>query len=216
MEIPDSHCAFVQGGPGTGKSFCINTNRNVTRQVFSSMRRDLATAPTGCAAQLINGVTGTRAFKMPVGKALLKPPTNLHVGDVEECIRYNQQFLGLSFSYTGDESSMEGRPIFAWRESRMRSSRSPYIHPDSTDEEEYDLIQAHPIPPEVYGRPYGGVPIVSIYGDCNQLPPIGMKALHDFSPPRDVTSADAIGRLFVQDFLRPSDPRRSRCHGSPV
>jgi hypothetical protein len=33
-----------------------------------------------------------------------------------------------------------------------------------------------------------------------------MKALHDFSPPRHVTSADAIGRLFVQDFLRPSDP----------
>ena len=76
------------------------------------MRRDLATAPTGCAAQLINGVMGTRAFKMPVGKALLKPPTNLHVGDVEECVRYNQQFLGL-FSYTGDEISMEGRPIFA-------------------------------------------------------------------------------------------------------
>jgi hypothetical protein len=142
MEIPDSHCAFVQGGPGTGKSFCINTDRNVTRQVFSSMRRDLATAPTGCAAQLINGVTGTRAFKMPVGKALLKPPTNLHVGDVEDCVRFNQQFLDL-FSYTGDESSMEGRPIFAWRESRMWSSRSPYIHPDSTDEEEYDLIQAH-------------------------------------------------------------------------
>ena len=40
----------------------------------------------------------------------------------------------------------------------MRSSRSPYIHPDSTDKEEDDLIQAHPIPPEVYGRPYGGVP----------------------------------------------------------
>jgi hypothetical protein len=33
-----------------------------------------------------------------------------------------------------------------------------------------------------------------------------MKALHDFSPPRDVTSANAIGQLFVQDFLRPSDP----------
>jgi hypothetical protein len=32
-----------------------------------------------------------------------------------------------------------------------------------------------------------------------------MKALHDFSPPRNVTSADAIGRLFVQDFLRPSN-----------
>jgi hypothetical protein len=108
------------------------------------MHRDLVTAPLGVLLSSSMALRGLGLSRwLPVGKALLKPPTNLHVGDVEECVCYNQQFLDL-LSYTGDESSMEGR-----QESCMRSSHSPYIHPDSTEEEEYDLIQAHPIPPEV-------------------------------------------------------------------
>jgi hypothetical protein len=67
---PPSLFMYVQGNPGTGKSFVIGTVRNVVISISQSMSRCLTCAPTGCAASLINGKTVTRAAKMPTGKKL--------------------------------------------------------------------------------------------------------------------------------------------------
>ena len=51
---PVSHHIKIEGKPGTGKIFVINTLRNITRKKFKSNKYDEASAPTGCATSLIN------------------------------------------------------------------------------------------------------------------------------------------------------------------
>ena len=52
---PPSTFTKVQGKPGTGKTFVVNTIQNITRNIFQSDRFDAGSAPTGCAAALFGG-----------------------------------------------------------------------------------------------------------------------------------------------------------------
>jgi hypothetical protein len=69
---PKALHAYVQGKPGTGKTYVINTLRNCIIQISGSMDRVLTVAPTGCAASLIHGKTTCRGLKVPTGKKLSK------------------------------------------------------------------------------------------------------------------------------------------------
>ena len=74
---PENFLVTVEGLPGTGKTFVIKTIRNITRKLHSSNMSDMATTPTGCAADLIGGSTHYRACKIPVGKQHWKTPKAL-------------------------------------------------------------------------------------------------------------------------------------------
>lgn len=83
---PPSQCIYVEGLPGVGKTFVINTIRNITRIIYNSNRADLASAPTGCAAALIDGSTHCWAAAIPTGKRLYKAPTNIAISNAETII----------------------------------------------------------------------------------------------------------------------------------
>ena len=69
---------FVEGKPGTGKTFIIKTLRNVTRLLQKSNYSDMASAPTGCATALIDGQKHFRSCSIAMGRAFYKAPTNLN------------------------------------------------------------------------------------------------------------------------------------------
>jgi hypothetical protein len=57
LQAPESIFIYVQGNPGTGKTFVSRTILNIVRQCFKGMGFDLAIAPTGVAADLLKGKT---------------------------------------------------------------------------------------------------------------------------------------------------------------
>jgi hypothetical protein len=198
---PFSAFVKVQGNPGTGKSFIIRTTRNITRQLMKTMGHDKATAPTGCAASLIDGATDARAFPRPVGKTLQKAPSAYSPSSVLALNAFHKQWLQCCHLCM-DEDSMDGRPTFAWKQHRAFEGRQVPIAIDTTAEE--DAQEGHErFPAQVTSRSWGGIPIVYSIGDCHQLPPVGMKPIWDLSDPSSPDSADAIGRLTFHEFLSP-------------
>ena len=197
QDTPPTYLVKVNGNPGSGKSFTICTTRNITRNYKKSMSSDMATAPTGCAADLIHGETHCRAYKIPVQKDKIRQaPTNLDIKDITEKIAFYSKYKSL-FQCVMDEDSMVGRTTFAWISHRIEEGRQGA----------YDMaVQKDETPPythELSRRPFGGVPVVYSYGDCHQLPPVGEIALDSKNEPRDATSADASGKFSFNRFLHP-------------
>ena len=54
--------------------------------------------------------------------------------------------------------------------------------------------------PEVYSRPWGGLPFLYSFGHCGQLPPVKMKSMYDKSSAKTNT-ADQKGKIAIHDFL---------------
>jgi hypothetical protein len=54
IDLPSMQTIYVEGLPGTGKTFIINTLCNVVKIIYRSNVADAASAPTGCAAALID------------------------------------------------------------------------------------------------------------------------------------------------------------------
>ena len=186
---PPSIHVKVQGLPGTGKTFVINTNRNVTRNIFQSNSNDITCAPTACAASLINGSTHCRVFKIPIGRQLYNSPTDLtfngHLNDINQWV---SKWCSC-FSLFMDEDSMSGRQYWSFFKHRTEESRRPKFMEDGDG---HIIQNDHPIHPDVYNRPWGGIPIVYSFGDIHQLPPVMTKSISDTSPSTSPVSSDAI------------------------
>ena len=67
--LPPSLFTAIEGKPGTGKSFVLKTIRNITRQLTNSNNADMASAPTGYAAALIDRTNHCRCNSISVGKS---------------------------------------------------------------------------------------------------------------------------------------------------
>jgi hypothetical protein len=112
-----------------------------------------------------------------------------------------------------DEESMTGRPNFAWIRHRTEEMRRMVSLPSSDQSNDDDdgaaasgsfLHSVHPpIPRAVTDRHFGGIPIVETYGDCHQIPPVGMKLVMDMAPATSPDSACASGRIAFHEFLHP-------------
>ncbi|KAL7526837.1 hypothetical protein ACHAXR_003194 [Thalassiosira sp. AJA248-18] len=113
-----------------------------------------------------------------------------------------------------DEDSMNGRPLFAHITNRHCHTRRGHeqvinqqgnsVTVGSTGNHSLPTIPRH-----IANRPHGGISMVYSFGDCNQLPPVGMKACYDRTPGAPRT-ADYIGRMNFSDFLNPPDETRAQ------
>ena len=56
---------YVQGNPGTGKTFVIKTAMNMIKSNFNDQGKAQSVAPTGCAASLSGGQTLHRSVSLP-------------------------------------------------------------------------------------------------------------------------------------------------------
>jgi hypothetical protein len=213
QDLPEMQNVYVEGLPGTGKTFVINTIRNMIRKIYKSNRRDAASAPTGCAAALINGSTHARSMSLPVGKKAKLPPSNIDVTNLDR-IKYLRDSHKHLIARIMDESSMLGQLYWAWLKHRHEELRRPVGRItdeefNDIDDEEQDHVDPGIVPidltTDITSRPWGGVPFIYSFGDTNQLPPVAMKAVYDNKPSRGRDGgAERMGRIAFHEFINPS------------
>ena len=63
--LPPCENLFVEGVAGSGKTFVILTERNITIAVERRNSSEIASAPTGCAASIIRAKTNCCASNLP-------------------------------------------------------------------------------------------------------------------------------------------------------
>ena len=194
---PPSQLVLVEGKPGTGKTFVTKTLRNITRQLTKLNSSDMASAPTGCAAALIEGSTHCHCLKIPCGRALYKVPSNIKATN-SDAIRALKTAMCKVVCRIEDEHSMKGRPLWAWTKHRTEELRRPCVVLD--DEENVIHTDEVDLSEEVYKRPYGGIPFIYSFCHAGQLPPVMMKAMSDKSSAKNAT-ADHMGKIAIHEFM---------------
>lgn len=132
---PPSLFMYVQGNPGSGKTYTQRTMLNIIRQVFRSMDFDMAMAPTGCAASLVNGRTSYRALMLPVGRKRNNAPSSAYMSTSSQRLQAFKLSIRSLFALFKDEHSMDTRSDWAWMEERLSSTRRYTPSLDSIPEE---------------------------------------------------------------------------------
>ena len=209
---PPSQTVFVEGLPGVGKTFLIRTLRNITKIITNRNDSVMASAPTGCAASMIDGSTHNRQLGVPCGKSLAKAPSNMKVSNAMDA-RARITAMRNCYTYLEDEHSMKGRPQWGWVEHRQAELRrdKPVLDNAGNELVLEESSDDNPLPPmpkvpeEIASRPHGGIPYLLSSGDTNQLPAVGMKSLYDTSPGR-TGSADALGKIVLSNFIDSPHP----------
>ena len=151
-KCPPCQFVFIEGKPGTGKTFITRTLRNCTRMLTNNSNSDMASAPTGCAAALIEGSTHCRSLSIPAGQKLHKPPTNINNQKADR-VKATKKLMCEVISRFMDEHSQSGRPYWAWLKHRHEEHRRPTMLLDDEENEIYK--EKVDLEPEVYNRPWG-------------------------------------------------------------
>ena len=211
--MPDSQNIYVEGLPGTGKTFIIKTLRNMIRKIHKSNHCDIASAPTGCAAALINGSTHARSMSLPVGKKATQCPSNIEDTNLER-INFLRDTHRKLKARIMDEHSMLWQLYWAWMKHRHEELRRSV---GKITDEEFNEIDSgeHPgeanevngepeLPNELTDRPWGGVLYTYSLGDTHQLPPVALNAVYTKKLSRR-NGADRMGRIVFHDFIHPDD-----------
>ena len=197
--LPKQQFIFVEGKPGTGKTFIVKTLRNINRIIHKSNLVDIASAPTGCASALIGGSTHFRICKIPVGKKFYESPSNLKISSALEMKSLKKSMTSVIVRIM-DEHSQCGRPFWAWLKNRHENLRRPQLINDDENNVLIDESLNFPLEQVVYERPWGGIPFIYSFGDCCQLPPVCMKSLYDNNIGKP-NSADHFGQLAFNELL---------------
>ena len=201
---PPSIFCFVEGLPGTGKSFVTKTISNITRKLHKRNNADMKSAPTGCAGALIGGSTHCRCNGIPTGKKFMAPPTAITTSKTDALNAMVATMCAI-FTRLMDKHSMAGRPFWGWFKYRHEELRRP----PSVVTVAAILPDSHSLKTEIYNRPWGGIPCIYSFGDSAQLPPVMMKALYDKTPGKQ-GSSDVAGRTAISEFLLPPDETEAR------
>jgi hypothetical protein len=192
-------CIFllVEGKPGSGKSFVLNTLRNISRAITKSNHGELTSAPTGVAGSLINASTHCRVASIPTGRDFSKPPTNITSTKCQKLQSLSNSHRHI-FTRLLDEHSMMGRKYFGWMKHRMEELRKPEY--DKVLHNIEDVPTSNDLPASIYSRPFGGIPFLMTCGDFAQLPAVMDKLMFDDAPAKANTS-DLCGKLAFSEFL---------------
>ena len=204
---PAQQTVLVEGLPGVGKSFITNTLRNITRLLHGA-DTDAATAPTGVAANIINGSTHFRYNSIPTGREFKRTPTNSK--DVN-CTQYRAKRLALlrCISRFMDEHSMAGRPMWGWLKHKHEEFRRPANIIDGNGNE-IGSNDDHELDSQTFTRMWGGIHFIYSFGDSHQLTPVGMKPMYSNSErPVSTESSDYAGRAAWAEFFNPPQPEET-------
>jgi hypothetical protein len=119
VTLPPMQCVYIEGLPGTGKTYCIMNLRNMTRVIYNTNAADMASAPTGCAASLIHGSTNFRVGFIPTGDKFYKAPTNAQINNHEQLMANGLSYCSVKKRLV-DEHSMMGWPDHVWYKHRNK------------------------------------------------------------------------------------------------
>jgi hypothetical protein len=101
-----------------------------------------------------------------------------------------------------DEHSMMGRPDWAWIKHRNEEFRRPMDVLDAGGEGQIRHHDSVLLEEDIYSRPHGGIPMIYVFGDTNQLPPVMKKPAYSTEPSKAGT-ADALGMVAFSEFIDP-------------
>ena len=74
---------IIECKPVSGKSFIIDTMRNITKITYNTNNADLSSAPTGCTAVLVYGSMHTRFCRIPIdGRTFKKTLNNIRMSEL--------------------------------------------------------------------------------------------------------------------------------------
>ncbi len=146
-------CLTVLGAGGTGKSVLINTLVSCIHNIFQDNNSVFVTAPTGAAAFNVGGTTIHKEFKIRVTD--ITGHDCLGDGAKQQLQDKLQRTIAIIF----DERSMISQQVFGTAERNVKET----AHNGGHDTEDW-----------------GGIPIVILFGDDYQLPPIGLGAIDSF------------------------------------
>ena len=186
--LPPCVRCYIQGNPGSGKSFVIHTISNILFNLLRSLKGLLKVAPTGCASALIHGCTTTRGNHVPCGKKLFSAPTFNVNGNTKRLSKMIELMEAL-YVMIYDEHSMENRSTWAWKQNNCSEFRK-------------DMPSPHP--KHLVERSFGGIPIVMSFGDCHQLPPVTGNP-HYSRKKGKAQSSDEIGMTVFNNFINSPD-----------
>ena len=77
VDLPPMQKIYVEGLPGTGKTFIINTLCNIIKIIYHSNDADAASAPMGYTAALTDGSTHARIIKISIRIEAVKAPSSI-------------------------------------------------------------------------------------------------------------------------------------------
>jgi len=213
LRRPPDRRVLVEGLPGVGKSWITKTLRNINRQLHKSNAADMATTPTGCSAALVDGKTHFRALAIVPGKSFKMTTTNMSESNKQKILEAKIRMCSV-VSWFMDEHSMTGREMWAWLNHRAEELRRPQaVIPRERDGDSDDELEGVPpgfhylggrqpiLPPNVFNRPWGGIPFIYSFGDSYQLNPVGFKTF--YSQAAANRGSDSQGRIVVSNFLSP-------------
>jgi ATP-dependent DNA helicase PIF1 len=174
---------IVAGTAGTGKTRIIKIINAAAHKLLGpqSIRN---VAPSGTAAYLMGGRTLHSLFPIPIGPAQYKP---MKPPRADRLIKLQQELDGVKCLCV-DERSMIGTVVFGWMEFMLRMGMN--------------MGQTASVA-------YGGLPILVLFGDDGQLPPVNSQRL--FSSKSQSSSAGQMGQqlyshitecIFLTDVVR--------------
>ena len=102
----------------------INTLRNIVKIIYCSNVTDAASAPTGCAAALIDGSTHARMMKIPIGREVVKAPSSIQTTNSHQLKYLQDEFRSLN-TILMDEHSMMGHIDWGWARARNKQLQKP-------------------------------------------------------------------------------------------
>ena len=149
-------CVYIEGLPGTGKTYCIMNLRNMTRVIYNTNAADMASAPTGCAASLIHGSTNFRVGFITTGDKFYKAPTNAQMNNHEQLLATRLSYCSVKTRLV-DEHSIMGQPDHAWYKHRNEEFRRPFDVLDAEGEGKTVHHDSVLLEEEIHSRPHGGI-----------------------------------------------------------
>ena len=102
-----------------------------------------------------------------------------------------------------DEDSMVGRSFWGWFVRRVEDARGRFL---LSEQQKAELRTGGNIAPQyfndlIYERCWGDIPLIYYFGDCRQLPPIGMKPISDLNSIPKIGSSDLQGLITFKELL---------------
>ena len=148
---PHQLLIIISGTAGTGKSHVIKVVRALSQCIFNSLHAALVVSPSAWSAALIGGTTIHAAACVPVnyshsGATL---PNPLDVPDIRKRLLFDT-FKDVEI-LMADNFSMIWPGLLGWLDHGCRVGR----------------LSAHN-----GSEPFGGLPVVALFGDPAQLPPV--------------------------------------------
>ena len=157
----------MAGTAGTGKTRVIQIINAAAHKLLGP-KSIQNVAPSGTAAFLMGGRTIHSLFPVPIGPSQYKP---MRATRADRLMRLQQDLAGVMILCL-DERSMVGTVVFGWIEFMLRMG----MNMGANSEKEY-----------------GGLPILVLFGDDGQLPPVNATRL--FSSKAQSSNAGQVGQL---------------------